>query len=179
MQPNATPADPAATSASPSPAPLTAALALGAATLVLVLSLAAVVVGADNAEVDRAADFSLRDADDRRVTLSELTADGAVLIVFDNAAELGVSPLDAAAALSRRSDVRIVVVRADTRPTTRLAALADAIQHDVILLADPDRGVAASYDVPDTPGLSAYAVLVDADGRIEARGDLASCLAAL
>ncbi len=171
----------ASASASPDrPTRLTAALALGAATVVFVLSLAAVVVGADHGDIGQAADFSLRDGDNRRVTLSQLTADGAVLLVFDDHSNLGIAPATAADALAGRRDVRVVAVRPTTQADATLTALAEAIERDVVLLADPDKSVADAYAVPEAaPMAPAFAVLIDAEGRIRARGDVATCLAAL
>ena len=157
----------------------TGMLALLGAVAILALSLSAFVVGSDQTATNGAlpaADFSLRNVDDERITLSQLIADQPVLLIFARGSEAVEAP-GLAGALEQDDPLRLVTVQADGGATTLAQSLANFGNTDVAVLADPGRSVALAYGVAsaDLP----YAVLIDPAGTIRQRGPLATCLATL
>lgn len=160
-------------------------LALVAAAGVMILSLGALVV-ASTVQADfgghgigaRAEDFSLRNATRQRVTLSELTRDQPVLLVFGDTGFGGVDTRAVAEALRRVPSVRLVVIGSEATPSFELAQVAAATDGRVTALADPDGTVAARYGMNDRSQRT-QAALVSTDLLILDQGDLATCLARL
>ena len=190
---------------SPSPAEphhavsrLTAGVGLIGAVLVLVLSLSAFVVGSHDGrpsgtEIGQyAADFSLRDGADQRVSLRQFEGNPLVLL-FTTADGRDLRPnLDAtAAALACGGDgLRVLAVQPEAAGTARergdnlrqcVHGLSKRLGRPVVSLVDAEDAVAERYEVtrrPEAVVISSKGVIVDRGAAEAVLGRLSKTLAA-
>ena len=150
--------------------------------LIMVLSIAAFVVGQENTVVGiepgtAAAEFSLRDASDRRVTLGELLSDRPVLLLFCQDNAVGIEPEQLVESMATASDIQLVAVRQGSGTCDTLSDLATSLGQSIIDLDDSQLAVAERYGVELSATQPAMAVLVDQHGKILSRGSVKRVLA--
>ncbi len=143
-----------------------AAASVLAAFLVAITSFVAFAVAAERSRQHQVVDFSLHNVAGDRVSLTELRADGDVLLLFgaDLRTQTDWSALDS----SWSTDLGHVVAVTQSDALPAVDAVAAAAACDATILRDPARVAAKSLAVPQQPGV--YAVLIAADGTERRRG---------